>query len=155
MRDTDAMQPSAARTVGLVLAAAQGALLTQFALAVPLMLLGDRTGAIEMEPPMQAADYLITFLTLSVVAALGAALLLSVWKLWRKPSRAWLMTTVALVAAQPLVWLYDARGSALGFKWEPGAVLPIATLVLLLWRQADDKTRPQAVPRTTDKSHRG
>lgn len=138
MRDTGRMQPSSARTVGLVLAAAQGALLTQFALAVPLMLLGDRAGAIELEPPMQMADYLITSVTLSVVAALGAGLLLSVWKLWRRPSRAWLMVTAALVAAQPLVWLYDARGSALGFNWGPGAVFPIATLILLLWRKADD-----------------
>lgn len=141
------MRSPAPRTAGLVLAALQGASLVQPLFVVPLLVVGDKTGAIEVSEPMGAGDWVLAFATLAVLTCLGAVLLVAVWKVWRTASRGWLALSAGLLALQPLVWLYDARLSGT-FPWVRGLLLPVLGVVLLLWpsSNADAATRVTAQP---------
>lgn len=126
------MRSHVPRGVGLVLAAFQGVLFAQSVLIVPIVLIGDRTGVSELDPPMDAGDYVLAFSTTAVATTLGTALVFAAWRIWRTPSRAWLAVGAVLVAVQPLVWLYDERLNG-DFDGLRGLLLPVASLVLLLW----------------------
>jgi hypothetical protein len=141
------MRSHVPRGVGLVLAAFQGVLLAQSVLIVPIVLIGDRTAVSELDPPLDAGDYVLAFSTTAAATTLGAALLFAAWKIWRTPSRAWLAVGAVLVAVQPLVWLYDERLNG-DFDGLRGLLLPVASLVLLLWPAPHARTAAQAPPQS-------